>query len=347
MTEVRFSRVTDFADLGARWRDLEARAAGSFFQGWTWTGTLAEERFPDPWLVEATEDGRTVALALFNRRRRVVGPSVLYLGETGDPDHDSPWIEQNGVLTEAGREAELTGLCLRAVRGHDFAMSGLDPSCAAVVGRAVGLVRAIRDQPAPFADLRGVTGDFLATRSANTRQQIRRSDRYFGRDGPMRVERAASVTDALAMFEAMAALHQASWTARGQPGAFARPFFCRFHRALIAAAESTGEVALLRVSFGDTIIGFLYNFLYRRRIVAYQSGFAYQPEDNRARPGLTSHAAAIGWAVANGVDFYDFLAGDGRYKRSLATGAARQVWIEAGPVWSPALLCHKLLALLR
>lgn len=347
MTEVRFARVTDFAALGVRWRDLESRAAGSFFQGWTWTGTLAEERFPDPWLVEATENGRTVALALFNRRRGMLGPAVLYLGETGDPEYDSPWIEQNGVLTEAGREAELTALCLRAVRNHDIVISGLDAGILPVVARSSGLIRTIRDQRAPFADLRGMAGDFLATRSANTRQQVRRSDRYFERNGPIRVNRAASAAEALAAFAAMAVLHQASWTARNRPGCFARPFFRRFHRALIETAESTGEVALLTVSNNENTVGILYNFLHRRRMLAYQSGFGYDPTTNQAKPGLTSHAAAIRWALFQPIDYYDFLAGDGRYKRSLATGTARQFWIEAGPIWSPALLCRIAMAALR
>ena len=67
MTAVTVSGVQDFAALEIRWRDLERRATPSFFQSWTWTGCLAGERFTDPVLVEAAEQGRTVALALFNQ----------------------------------------------------------------------------------------------------------------------------------------------------------------------------------------------------------------------------------------------------------------------------------------
>ena len=69
VTNIALVPVTDFAALGDRWRALEAQADCSFFQSWTWTGCLAEERFPDPVLLEARQDGETVALALFNRRR--------------------------------------------------------------------------------------------------------------------------------------------------------------------------------------------------------------------------------------------------------------------------------------
>ena len=109
MIQVFVREGVDFAELGRRWSDLESRSACSFFLSWTWTGCLIEERFPNPVLVEAIDDGRTVALALFNRTRRW-GVPVLWLHESGDPALDCPWIEQNGVLTEAGRGHILRGV---------------------------------------------------------------------------------------------------------------------------------------------------------------------------------------------------------------------------------------------
>src|ERR1700689_611729 len=79
IADIVISATPDFAALEAKWRDLETRSNPSFFQSWTWTGCLAAERFSDPLLVEIRETGRTVALALFNRRGR-----TLYLGESGD-----------------------------------------------------------------------------------------------------------------------------------------------------------------------------------------------------------------------------------------------------------------------
>jgi CelD/BcsL family acetyltransferase involved in cellulose biosynthesis len=348
VTGVRVSGVGDFAGLGARWRDLEQRAALSFFQSWTWVGCLAAERFADPVLVEATEDGRTVALALFNRVRRLLGPAVLYLGESGSAELDCPYVEQNGVLTEAGREAELTELCLRAVAGrYDLVLSGVGDSVLAAARRSAGLVRVVRSQASPFVDLaalRAAGGDYLAGRSANTRQQIRRSERFYG---PIVMERAESVATGNAMLAEMAALHQAAWTARGQPGSFVRPFFERFHRHLIAAGMPRGEVALLKMSCHGTVIGILYNFYFRGRMLAYQSGFSYQAAAPQAKPGLTCHDRAIRFALDQGLDIYDFLAGEDRYKRSLADDAYRQTWGEAGPFWSPVRLFRAGLAGVR
>ncbi len=351
MIAVRVSTVTDFAELGGRWRDLERRADLSFFQSWTWVGCLAAERFSDPVLVEATERGRVVALALFNRVCHAVGPAVLHLGESGMAELDSPYVEQNGVLFEAGHPEDLTAICLRAVASrYEVVLSGVGEPVLASVRRAAGLTRVERVQASPFADLAGLRaagGDYLARRSANTRQQIRRSNRWYERQGPVAIELAGSVESALSMLDEMAALHQAAWQARGQPGSFAQPFFRRFHRELIAIGVPRGEIALLRVSDSGTLIGTLYNFVFRGRMLAYQSGFAYQAGGSPAKPGLTCHHRAILFALDRGVEIYDFLAGEDRYKRSLADASHRQMWVVAGPPWSPRLLIRAGLDLLR
>jgi CelD/BcsL family acetyltransferase involved in cellulose biosynthesis len=338
VVRVHLSAVSDFAALGERWRDLEQRADGSFFQSWTWMGCLAAERFPDAMLVEATDAGRTVALGLFNRVRHRLGPSTLYLAETGAPAFDCPYVEQSGLLTEGGREAELTDLCLRQlVATHDLVLSGVGEAIAVAAHRAAHLTRISRCQPSWFIDLAATRRsgcDYLAGRSANTRQQLRRSDRLFAARGPITLTHADSPDAAHAALDQMAELHQAVWKKRGKAGSFASPFFCRFHHTLIDSGFPRREVTVMKISCGETVIGFLYNFTWRRRMLAYQSGFEYYEDENRAKPGLTCHFAAIRDALQQGFDIYDFLAGDDRYKRSLADCSHKQFWLEAGPLWS-------------
>lgn len=344
MTQVTVSPVTDFAALEDRWRGLEARANGSFFQGWTWTGCLAEERFTDPLLVEAREAGRTVALALFNRRRSRLRGDTLFLGESGARAFDCIYIEHNGVLAEAGREQELSTACLRAAhcmargwRRNRLMLSGVDDVTAAVARCVAAVVSAGRTRPALFVDLvrlRQERVDYLDRRSANTRQQIRRSDRAYG---SLTVRRARNAAEAHAMLDVMVPLHQATWTARGQPGCFAEPFFGRFHHALIDRGMARNEIDMLRVEAGTGVVGILYNFRYRGRSAAYQSGFVYDMANPRMKPGLTCHHQAIRYSLENGIDYYDFLAGDDRYKHSLADQGIRLHWLTADSAWSPAM----------
>ncbi len=139
------------------------------------------------------------------------------------------------------------------------------------------------------------------------------------------------------MLDRMAELHQAVWEARGKAGSFSALFFPRFHYALIEVGIPRGEIALLKVLSGDTTIGFLYNFVWKGRMSAYQSGFAYGGE-GQAKPGVTCHCAAIQAASDLGLDIYDFLAGNDRFKRSLANQSQPQYWLELGGFWSPRLL---------
>lgn len=358
--DIVISRVPDFAALETKWRDLETRSNPSFFQSWTWMGCLAEERFPDPVLVEAREKGRTVALALFNRRGR-----TLYLGESGDAALDCVFIEFNGVLAESGREAGLTAACLRAARawpghasgrpsgawsGHFRVLAGLwrrrlvlsgINSATAVSAVEIGSVRRNRSLPAPFVDFGRIGECFLESRSANTRHQLRRSHREYAATGVVTIDRADSLGRAYEFLDGLAALHQASWVARGQPGAFANPFFGRFHRALVARGLGRGEIDLFRIAAGTQTIGFLYNFRHRGGSLAYQSGFDYAAAGRHEKPGLTCHHEAIRFAARWGAARYDFLAGDDRYKRSLSDRAETLHWIEVATPCSPRFLARR------
>jgi CelD/BcsL family acetyltransferase involved in cellulose biosynthesis len=332
--------VHDFAAVGRAWRALEARADPSFFQSWTWVGCLAERRFPDPLLLTAERGGEVVGLALLNRRR-----GRLFLGGSGDAALDAVYVEHNGPLLARGHADLLADLLRVLLRRGALRLAGVT---AAVheAARAAGVVRLRQAHAAPFIDLAALPpgpDGFLSVLSANTRYQLRRSDRRYAVSGPITLHQAADAAEALTMLAALAALHQASWTARGQQGAFANPFFAEFHRALIARALPRGEAALLRIAAGGNVIGYLYNFRHCGRVLAYQSGFDYAGAGPHGKPGLTCHHAAIVQACADGSAVYDFLAGDHRYKTSLAHASVPLVWLDAARRGSAAGLALWLL----
>ncbi|MFT8245488.1 GNAT family N-acetyltransferase [Roseomonas sp. BN140053] len=332
--------VRCFAALAEAWRALEEDAAPSFFQSWTWVGCLAEERYPDPVLLRATAGERLVGLALFNRRR-----GRLSLAENGHPGLDTPFIEHNGPLV-AGHPSVVRRSLLRAawqVRGmRRLRLSGVP---AEVLRAAGGMPLRLQQRPVPVVDLdavRAAGGDYLGTLSANTRQQIRRSNRFYAARGPITVARAATAAEATDWLGALMDLHGAKWQRRGLAGAFAAPFPHRFHHALVLRAQAREELDLLRVRAGEEVVGYLYNFRHRGRVYAYQSGLAPVAAGSPAKPGLTSHALAIARALAGGERVYDFLAGDQRYKRSLANGSEALWWAELVPNWSMLGLAARL-----
>jgi CelD/BcsL family acetyltransferase involved in cellulose biosynthesis len=326
--------VRSFDDLGEAWRALEAEAGDhSFFQSWTWVGCLAAERYDDPVLLRATEGGRVVGLGLFNRR-----DGRLHLAESGRSELDAPFTEHNAPLVAgADGRAVLEAVMAAAWRVPGARQLVLGGVPDAVLHAAGGIGYRLREEPAPFVDLDAVRRGgqpWIETLSANTRYQIRRSARVFGRLGPVRLDRAERIEEARDWLEALARLHGESWRRRGQPGAFANPFSRRFHQELVERATPRGELDLLRLSAGGTAIGYLYNFRLGGRVYAYQSGLDPARAEGHGKPGLTCHAMAVERAIAAGERVYDFLAGAARYKLSLSNASEPLFWAEAVTPWS-------------
>lgn len=321
--EVTETAISSFAALGEAWRSLEPAAAPSFFQSWTWVGCLAEERFPDPVLLRAEREGRLAGLALFNRRG-----GALHLGESGDAGLDRPFTEHNGPLAaDPAVAAALLQAAWRVAGVRRLVLGGVAPALAEAAGGAI-IRRQVR--PAPFLDLvalRAAGGDVLAALSANARYQIRRSDRHYAGAGRLACARA-SPAERQDWLAELATLHAATWRRRGQAGAFATAFLRRFHEALTERALARDELDLLRITGPGGLVGLLYNFRHGGRVYAYQSGLADPAGGAHARPGLTCHLQAIGLAMARGDLAYDFLAGDQRYKRSLADRSLDLLWTE-------------------
>ncbi len=162
-----------------------------------------------------------------------------------------------------------------------------------------------------------------------------------------RCSRAATVEAALGYLAELIKLHELTWTARGKPGAFATPAVRRFHQALIAHGVPRGEVDLLRVAAGSTLVGYLMNFHHRGVVSAYQSGFNYSGAGPHQKPGLTCHYLAIEAYRAAGVREYDFLAGADRYKLSLANAQRWLHWLSIAPPWHLKAVSTRVRRLLR
>lgn len=308
--------------MAPTWADLTARCGASFFLTPHWVETWLEvfgEDF-DPQLIVLSEGGMPVAACMLVRRlfwRKFVPMRRVYLNCAGEDEADETCIEYNRFLCLRGREPEAAGRLIDWLGAgwDELVLNGMEsiPSLGAC-GRSES-----EQKPSHYVDLaalRAAGASYDSVLSGNTRHQIRRSIRFYEQTyGTAEFEQARDQASALSFLEELAALHQKSWSGRGKPGVFASEKFCRFHRRLI----ERGPVDLLRVRAGRQVVGLLHCFFHGGRVYFYQSGFHYL-EDNRGKPGLVTHYMAINHYLAERPDVteYDFLAGDSRYKRSLA-----------------------------
>ena len=268
---------------------------------------------------------------------------VLALNESMNERIDEVVVELNGFY--AGKtelfSATFEQLLIRLLGRDDwdeFRVSGVIAARAGTVtdlARKYGLaVHVHAEKPSYWVDLDHVReqgdGDYLATRSANCRQQLRRALRKLEqRHGKVRLEVAETQSQAQAIFEQIAPLHRARWTAarsgRKYSG-FDNPQFVDFHQKLIQRSLGSGSVELLRVLTGSTMIAGLYNIVEGRTCCFYLSGVNYQIGEE-FKPGMLAHWLAIEHHLNRGMGRYDFLAGENRYKSSLATHSDRQLWL--------------------
>ncbi|MGE5184618.1 MAG: GNAT family N-acetyltransferase [Acidobacteriota bacterium] len=315
------------------WRELEARAHASYFLAWPWVERwLAALPEPvRPQLAVIRDGGAPIAACFVARRRErrrvVMTSTVVHVNATGLARHDELCIEHNGLLAAPGAGASFGDLLARLPGSWDeLAIGAADRDAvrdlAALPGYRVRVDHASRAPYVELAAVRAAGGDYAAVLGASTRAQLRKARRKLGR---LEVEIACDAASATSIYDELIAIHSRRWQACGEPGAFADPWFARFHRELIAARLPHGEIQLVRVRAGGRTLGCLYNLVWRGRVLFYQCGLA-SGGDPAVRPGYVCHAAAIEHSAREGHAVYDLLGG-GEYKERLATGAAELVWL--------------------
>jgi CelD/BcsL family acetyltransferase involved in cellulose biosynthesis len=270
-------------------------------------------------------------------RRERRGPFHLrriYLNTAGEDEEDETVVEHNALLCLQGWENSMAAALRQHVDGmgwDEFAATAMadGPGVAALASAAFpGLPLHRVKVHAYYVDLAALQGSdgYLAALSSNARSKLRRNHRLYGDQGSIEVSAAGGVEEALAMLDELAALHQATWKSRGQPGVFASESFAAFQRALVRRTFDGGGIQLLRVRAGSVVVGLVYNFIHRGRVSFYQSGLNYR-DDAQASPGYVVHAAAVQHCLGRGLREYDFMAGESQYKRTLATHSRLLSWM--------------------
>ncbi len=337
---VLFVDKSSLCEIEDTWRKLSVVSNVSYFHTWGWIKTWLQELPNDCniYFVQKRQKEKIV-LAFFIGMKKITRNKIfkirqLCLNVSGNSEYDNIWLEYNGFLCSKGLYEHDLMEILKAIplEWDEVCLPGLDLSI--FPGNSLASVsspfRYVEDNStvSPYVDLnkvRKVDCDYLSLLSGNTRSQIRRSFRELAKIGSVELEIPNRVEHAFEVYREMVDLHQATWKSRGQEGVFSSPLFCRFHERLIRNRFDKGEIQLLRIHVKGKTLGCLYSFFWQGRIYFYQCGFNYS-FGKKVQPGLVSHVMAVKYNAEQGHDVYDFLAGDARYKRSLATDYNRMAW---------------------
>jgi CelD/BcsL family acetyltransferase involved in cellulose biosynthesis len=318
--------------LASLWRDFDRMGAHDFFVTWTWLGTWLQA-LPNsvrPQLVKAMRGDVVVGLATVSltssRLHGLVPISQAWLNASGNSDIDQLTIEHNGFASaQVSREQLMQGLIRTFAEGQISADELVLPGIAGVIpGRKLIDVGKLVPAFGTRLDKLDSSQGIEPLLSPNARQQLRRSLRQAQRVGPIKVEVAPNLSTALQFFEQMKILHIHWWERRGRRHAFSHSFFEKFHLELVANGMRDKNIDLLRVSAGDHVIGYLYNFRRNGKISSYQTGF--DESIPNLRPGYICHALAMKHYADEGMLYYDFLAGSNRLKQSFSSERYELGW---------------------
>ena len=302
-------RLESLAAAEPLWRELAERSENLFatFE-WAeaWVRHLGNDR-PLHLFAARDADGRALALLpLVEAARRPV--RVLRMIGHGPADRLEP------ICAPADRPAAARALraALQQIP-HDLFLADELPTAdgwAAMLGATT-----LRTEPSPVLATAGLTFDaFLAARSRNFREQVRRRERKLRKAHEVEFRLTEDPAALDAGLDTLIALHDKRWggstdTFEGAVGAF--------HRDFARAALDRGWLRLWTMEVDGAAVAAWYGLRYADVEWFYQSG--RDPEWDQASVGFILLSHTVRSAMDDGVREYRLLRGGEEYKGRFST----------------------------
>ena len=309
-------------ELADGWDALAART-GSAFSTWsfhrTWWEHYGQGRRREVSAVRRDDGSLAAILPLYRWRERPL--QVLRFVGDGVGDELGPICAPGDrALAAAALRESLSG---RLLVGERLSGEGWD---AAVGGSLV-----LREG-SPLVHLGQASWDeFLAMRSANFRQQLRRRERALFREHEARFRLTSSPAELDRDLSSLVELHRRRWHDRTS---FLRHE--RFHRVFAARALAEGRLRLWHLELAGTPVAAWLGFRVGRVESFYQAG--RDPSWDHASVGLVLLAHSIRAALEDGMDEYRFLRGAEPYKYRFADEdpGLETILVAPGAPWAAA-----------
>ncbi len=311
--------------LREEWSALAARArTQSFFVSWafisTWWEHFRRRREGRVFLLREPSGSVAAIVPLYVEECALRFGTVRVLRNVGFSDVVNP--DFLDVLVPPGREDAVADALMPALREDtsweyaEFSELASDSSLARMAQRwerVLGAeLRIVRRGVCPYITLPESYEDFLRSRNAHFRHQLRRYRRKIERELGVvwkRVGEDAKVGDAMV---ALTRLHQERMEATGRGGNFAKRDYFAFHRELAERLQQSGELYFWLLYVEGTPIASHYGFLKDDVYFGYQMGFS--PRYHKWSPGHYMTGVVLEKLIAQGVREMNLLRGTDRWK---------------------------------
>jgi CelD/BcsL family acetyltransferase involved in cellulose biosynthesis len=309
--DLELDRLPDLDAARADWTRL-APQTSNVFSTFEWADAWRRHLEPEPELLIATcrrGDGEVAAvLPLYVARAAPV--RLLRIVGTGPGD-------QLGPVCAPG-DQPAAAAALRRLVDDELGRSGLflaerlagDAPVVPALGGAV-----VRPAPSPVVSVDGHSFDeYLAARSRNFREQVRRRERKLAREHQLEFRLTRDPAELERDMQTLIALHRARWE-DGETGAFEGPR-AAFHLDFAARALERGWLRLWTMELDGRAVAAWYGFRFAGVEVYYQAG--RDPELDSKAVGFVLLAHSIRSAFDDGVEEYRFGLGGEEYKSRFA-----------------------------
>ncbi|WP_026377135.1 GNAT family N-acetyltransferase [Aestuariibacter salexigens] len=317
------ARALGTEDLKRIWSTLFQESNASTFLSWPWIKAMLKTCGDDTLILVATLNVKTVGCGIVSFTKGI-NTKKAFLHRSGKQELDQVWTEYNDFLLHKDyvKEARLALIdyCVANLQWNEFVIGASCKDAVSAFKLHPLIERTEWLSQCFYVNLVNYKSDsdYLASLSRNTRYQIKRSLKEFNDLGTLSIERADSTETALSWISDAAPHHIKRWTGTRVGSGFTNPQFVQFHERFIRNAFEQDMIDILRISAGDNIISYLYNFVEGPIIRFYLSSNVYENDASQARPGLVAHFLAIRYYLNAGKKIYDFMGGESRYKLSLS-----------------------------
>jgi CelD/BcsL family acetyltransferase involved in cellulose biosynthesis len=301
--------VSELEQLREEWTRL-AEGAGNVFSTWDWA-SIWWRHFGNGrrLLLTACRDARGTVVAILPAYLSSDQPvrTVRFVGH-GPADQLGPICDGDTALAAAFLRQALE----QRAWPWDVFMAERLPGEQKWASLLRG--RALEHESSPIMRAGSSWDEYLASRSSNFREQVRRRERKLAREHDLNY-RLANRDSFDADFETLVRLHEARW-GEEQSGAFAGRLK-DFHREFASVALDRGWLRLWTMEVDGQAVAAWYGFRFAGAESYYQSG--RDPDWDRYSVGFVLLTHTMREAFDDGVAEYRLLRGGEYYKSRFAT----------------------------